>query len=518
MKTKLLWRACAVIVFIILAMGLCACEMLSGNGTVNNNNQSNGNNSDPSANTIQLNEALANYDKKTTKKSDISASSGIVVHAFKNNLHHEYNIGLDTELTRITDKNKTYLDCQISPNEVDTDFVGALAMIKEFFKFEDNPFSGVSEENKTANSLVGEICNLIDYIAAFLVGKVELGAQFGAYDGNYNLKAQYEYDRGEGNIEKNDVWYGADDETLASYFGLSAQSDFMINSYLMTSVFGGLGSNKNLYKDDLSDDKTYDGESQRDIIFDETKTASFFAEQLIEVLKTLGNNDTAEQVKCIYKYKSKLISWLTVEKAEVKADFYNNTLPEKVNTGINVQLNIPCNELRGMITDFSEHDIISKTTAILINFSIRNLGICGVNGEKDYLGIELNANVEEKFAYEEDECDLSRKDKDLFLSLDTEDPDRIVLGEVIEETLFDVDVYLASLVASLPKELPQEIIDTVQNGIKNALENIDVSEINKKTVNGIAVNILKGINTDNYGTVVKIAVEAAIQLLSQSEE
>ena len=145
MKTKLLWRACAVIVFIILAMGLCACEMLSGNGTVNNNNQSNGNNSDPSANTIQLNEALANYDKKTTKKSDITASSGIVVHAFKNNLHHEYNIGLDTELTRITDKNKTYMDCEISPNAVDTDFVGALAMIKEFFKFEDNPFSGVSE-------------------------------------------------------------------------------------------------------------------------------------------------------------------------------------------------------------------------------------------------------------------------------------------------------------------------------------------------------------------------------------
>lgn len=517
MKNKILGLVCVAIVFIVSAMCLCACEIMSGNGTVNNNNQSNDKKSDPSVNTIQLNEALDNYDKETTKKSDIETSAKVVVHAFKNNFHHEYGVGIDAALTRIIDENKTYIDCEVFPSEDNFEFIGALAMIKEFFKFENNPFLGVSEENKEANSLVDEICNVIDYIAAFLVGKIDLNAQFGAYDGNYNLKAEYEFDKGEGNVEKNDFWYGADDDTLSSYFGVSPQSDFIINSYLMTSVFGGLGSNKNLYKEDLSDKKTYKGESQRDIIFDERKTAAFFAEEVIELLKIFGNNDAAEQVKCINKYKDSFISWITVENAEVKADFHNNTLPEKINTGISIKVNIPSEELRKMITDFSEHGIISKVTAILINFSIRNLGLCGLNGEKEYLGIELNANVEEKFAYGEDECDLSLKDGDLFLSLERENPDRVILKEVIEEAIFDVDVYLASLIESLPKDLPKEIIDTVKSGIEKALTEIDVADINKKTVNDIAVKILKDINTDNYGMIVKLAVEAAIRLLSQSE-
>ena len=517
---KVILRVVTLVVLLTMAVSACACGFFSSRNDNDAQKQNGTENKKPLEDKkpdIEYDEMFDNYADSDEKQNNTDLSADIVFHALKNKVHTKFNIGLNAELVRIMRDDKMYAGVKFTAKNVDNEFIGVLGSIIEFFKH--NEFNSSSEENDKANEIASNIDVYIDYIAEFLRGKIELSAELGVTDNGYNLKSKYVYDKSDYEIEEKGVWLGATDEDVSLLLGKNTNASTVISDYLMKSIFEDMGKDSNLRDKDLATEKSYEGDRDYDIILKNNQSAKAIAQGIASLGKLICKEKTVEQLQCLADCAEIIASWITVDKATVQADLKDN-LPDKVNAGATVYINIPKDELASMIIELGKKEIISKLAVLIINFAARNLETCGINGEKDYIGLELKVNAEENFVYEN--VSMENVDNELFIRTDIDTDGRVMIADKLsdkaEEALFDADVYLADLISNLPTEIPQEIRTALSNGVKKTLAEIPLSEINKSTVKTVAANVLKELNTDSYGLVVKVAIQSAIKLLESSEE
>lgn len=421
-KARLFKLFTTFIIVLMLGTLLCACEMFGGGSTANNNGTGNENKSEakPALNTV-----FASYDKVEEKGSVATMELTFTLYVPLNGEINEYTFGVKNKLERKDDDEEVYVRTDIEPFRVDDRATGLISGIKTAIGLMFDTGIGLPE-SKSVQAKLKEATEYLDYVKAFLLNKIDLGVEIGKKNKDYNVIAKYINSSSSGNISE-EVYMGASEEGIQEMLSLSPGAKIFYDTFITSALFENLAKDTTVHKEDGAK-KVFnsDGKAAYDITLKENKVFDALKNFVLDVMG-LEDIDLGEDFN----------KYVAVNKADMEVQVNKEKLPDYMNTATRLDVNVPVDDITDMISNAHSDGKIDEETTEFVNFLFNLLGksVCGVNGEKETIGLTVELNTQEVFGYKVSNYDTDDEDDRLFEEMDENVDGRLDIKNILDNAV-----------------------------------------------------------------------------------
>ena len=412
MKKAFFGRIAIAIALIVGMFALVACGSNGGNTSDTKNTDQ------KTEKKISLSEAVENYDAQTVKRIDATAE-GTLSFFMMNTASQsakeaqKKDIGVKLGFTRITNEDENYAKAELLPNgKADDSVIGVFNAVKE----------------KESESL-GKTGEYIDFVIDFLKDKVTAQAELGVKDDAYNLKAEY---RDNGTKVVSDSFWGVFNmESVSNLSQLDFKTEVLAKTLLSDSIIGKFNMEGT---DKAAKRVTKDGIANYDIELAIDGYINDLAKNFVGMLSKYGVKLENKKAEVVQQAVNVVKKWITVEPTSLKAVVGKDKLPKSMRVVTTITIDVELDEFREMNLDLSKAGLMEEDQAKAINTAAWGLTVFGTRSsknEKDYIGLSLTLDLEERFAYEQSSCNTENTDRDLYISDKVEAEGRVNLVDLI---------------------------------------------------------------------------------------
>ena len=421
-KARLFKLFTTFIIVLMLGTLLCACEMFGGGSTANNN--STGNESKGEAKPA-LNTVFASYDKVDEKGSVATMELTFTLYVPLNGEINEYTFGLKSDLERKDDDEEVYVRTDIEPFKVDDRATGLITGIKTAIGLMFDTGIGLPE-SKSVQAKLNEAVEYLDYVKAFLLNRIDLAVEIGKKNQDYNVIARYVNSSSSGNISE-EVYMGASEEGIQEMLSLSPGAKIFYDTFITSALFENLAKDTTVHKEDGAK-KVFnsDGKAAYDITLKESKVFDALKNFVLDVMG-LEDIDLGEDFN----------KYVAVNKSNMQVQVNKEKLPDYMNTATRLDVNVPVDDITDMICNAHSDGKIDEETTEFVNFLFNLLGksVCGVNGEKETIGLTVELNTQEVFGYKVNNYDTDDEDDRLFEEMDEDVDGRLDIKNILDNAV-----------------------------------------------------------------------------------
>lgn len=421
-KARLFKLFTTFIIVLMLGTLLCACEMFGGGSTANNN--STGNESKGEAKPA-LNTVFASYDKVDEKGSVATMELTFTLYVPLNGEINEYTFGLKSDLERKDDDEEVYVRTDVEPFKVDDRATGLIAGIKTAIGLMFDTGIGLPE-SKSVQAKLNEAVEYLDYVKAFLLNRIDLEVEIGKKNQDYNVIARYVNSSSSGNISE-EVYMGASEEGIQEMLSLSPGAKIFYDTFITSALFESIAKDTTVHKED-SAKKVYnsDGKAKYDITLLEGKVFEALKTHVLDLIG-LEDIDLGEDFN----------KYVDVTKSNMQVQVNKDKLPDSMTTATKLNFNVPVDDITDMICNAHSDGKIDEETTEFVNFLFNLLGksVCGVNGEKETIGLSIELNTQEVFGYKVSNYDTDDEDDRLFEDMDEDVEGRFDVKNILDNAV-----------------------------------------------------------------------------------
>lgn len=421
-KARLFKLFTTFIIVLMLGTLLCACEMFGGGSTANNN--STGNESKGEAKPA-LNTVFASYDKVDEKGSVATMELTFTLYVPLNGEINEYTFGLKSDLERKDDDEEVYVRTDVEPFKVDDRATGLIAGIKTAIGLMFDTGIGLPE-SKSVQAKLNEAVEYLDYVKAFLLNRIDLAVEIGKKNQDYNVIARYVNSSSSGNISE-EVYMGASEEGIQEMLSLSPGAKIFYDTFITSALFENIAKDATVHKEDGAK-KVYnsDGKAKYDITLLEGKVFEALKTHVLDLIG-LEDIDLGEDFN----------KYVDVTKSNMQVQVNKDKLPDSMTTATKLNFNVPVDDITDMICNAHSDGKIDEETTEFVNFLFNLLGksVCGVNGEKETIGLSIELNTQEVFGYKVSNYDTDDEDDRLFEDMDEDVEGRFDVKNILDNAV-----------------------------------------------------------------------------------
>ena len=220
---------------------------------------------------------------------------------------------------------------------------------------------------------------------------------------------------------------GASEEGIQEMLSLSPGAKIFYDTFITSALFEDIAKDTTVHKQD-SAKKVFnsDGKASYDITLQESKVFDALKNFVLDAIG-LENIELGEDFN----------KYVTVSKADMEVQVNKNKLPDFMNTGTKLDLNIPVDDITDMISEAHSDGKIDEETTEFVNFLFNLLGksVCGVNGEKETIGFTVELNTQEVFGYKVNNYDTDDEDDRLFEEMDEKVDGRLDIKNILDNAV-----------------------------------------------------------------------------------
>ena len=495
-KARLFKLFTTFIIVLMLGTLLCACEMFGGGSTANNN--STGNESKGEAKPA-LNTVFASYDKVDEKGSVATMELTFTLYVPLNGEINEYTFGLKSDLERKDDDEEVYVRTDVEPFKVDDRATGLIAGIKTAIGLMFDTGIGLPE-SKSVQAKLNEAVEYLDYVKAFLLNRIDLAVEIGKKNQDYNVIARYVNSSSSGNISE-EVYMGASEEGIQEMLSLSPGAKIFYDTFITSALFENIAKDATVHKEDGAK-KVYnsDGKAKYDITLLEGKVFEALKTHVLDLIG-LEDIDLGEDFN----------KYVDVTKSNMQVQVNKDKLPDSMTTVTKLNFNVPVDDITDMICNAHSDGKIDEETTEFVNFLFNLLGksVCGVNGEKETIGLSIELNTQEVFGYKVSNYDTDDEDDRLFEDMDEDVEGRFDVKNILDNAVELPVEYLGGFLTLVTDQKVKETLvlnalDLLEGGffgiytqqeLKTALYNaLNDYQTDDETLKAILEEIKLGLN------------------------
>lgn len=410
MKKAFFGRIAITIALIVGMFALVACGSNGGNTSDTKNTDQ------KTEKKISLSEAVENYDAKTVKRIDATAEGTLSFFMMNTTSQsakeaQKKDIGVKLGFTRITNEDENYAKAELLPNgKADDSVIGVFNAVKE-------------------SGSLGKTGEYIDFVIDFLKDKVTAQAELGVKDDAYNLKAEY---RDNGTKVVSDSFWGVFNmESVSNLSQLDFKTEVLAKTLLSDSIIGKFNMEGT---DKAAKRVTKDGIANYDIELEIDDYINDLAKNFVGMLSKYGVKLENEKATAVQQAVNVVKRWITVEPTSLKAVVGKDKLPKSMRVVTTITIDVQLDEFREMNLNLAAAGLMEEDQAKAINTAAWGLTVAGTRSsknEKDYIGLSLTLDLEERFAYEQSSCNTENTDRDLYISDKEEAEGRVNLVDLI---------------------------------------------------------------------------------------
>lgn len=483
MKKSLLKIIIFTLLITVITATLSACGFL--NNINNNNGTGNGDsiNGDGSQNSVEKKPALSavldNYSNLEEKGSVASTLFKMSFYSDVSGSNETYSLGIKTDLTRKIDDEEIYLGVELEPYQVDDKTVGVFSAIKTTLGLLIETGNDLPQSENARKALT-EFIGYIEYINAFLLGKIDLSAELGIQNDDYNLLLNYCYNKDEQKEEKSS-WFGVEKEKIRDLLDISQEANLLKTAYVSGAIFEGLSKNTDIHeKDSASKNTDAKGESKYSISLIKSKVFEMITKYVGNFL--FGEEATKDNYDSIYESVSQ---WITVNEANLLGTSNSDDLPVEISSIFTINVNAPTKDIKKLVTDVFNKGYINEDTTQLINFltGLLSTYVCGTNGEKNTIGITFEVDIKETYGYKNADYDTDDVNEKLFVPLQEKEKDRINVADVLADMIEDLSKYVEVVLEPMSEnKYYQDVLQQIDSLLQEMPKPYKKSVVNEKLV------------------------------------